>query len=95
MGKLIAPCGADCSGCEKYPAECVGCQVIQGRVWWTAYTGDVVCDFYNCCVIKNGLPHCGKCGDFPCGRFEHGDPTKSEAENKAIREAQIRALRQN
>ena len=93
MVKIISPCGAVCDACEKYPNTCKGCQVIEGKVWWLAYTDQTVCDYYDCCVNKHALPHCGKCPDFPCDIFRQGDPTKSDKENQAILENQIEQLK--
>ncbi|MEA4822793.1 MAG: GNAT family N-acetyltransferase [Clostridiaceae bacterium] len=89
---IPASCGAVCAACERYPAECSGCRAIQGKVWWTAYTGQEVCPFYHCCVAEHGFANCGKCAGFPCGIFRRGDPTKSDAENKEILKKQMLAL---
>lgn len=90
---IPAPCGAVCAQCERYPASCAGCREIRGRVWWLEYTGQPVCAFRQCCVEKHGYAHCGKCGDFPCELFRHGDPTRSDAENAEILKKQILALK--
>ena len=92
MEKYISPCGANCAECEKYPLECKGCFEIKGKVWWTSYTGKSVCDFYDCCKNQKNLKHCGKCANFPCSFFQHGDPTKTKEENEAILKMQIEIL---
>lgn len=90
--RSVCPCGANCTKCEHYPDPCGGCRVIRGKVWWLTYTGQDVCPFYACCIEKKRLPHCGKCDAFPCEIFRQGDPTKTDAENAAILQAQIDAL---
>lgn len=89
---LVSPCGADCTECEKYPNECKGCREIMGRVWWAEYAGLSTCPYYDCCINHKKLPHCGKCFDFPCDIFYKGDPTKSDEENRAILDKQIKTL---
>ncbi|MDD2434025.1 MAG: GNAT family N-acetyltransferase [Bacilli bacterium] len=87
-----APCGAVCNECEKYLATCRGCTTIEGKVFWTKYTNQAVCPFYDCAVNKNGLEHCGKCAKFPCHYFKSGDPNKSKEENDALLQLQIKNL---
>ena len=88
----LCPCGADCTVCEKYPGQCAGCASIQGKVWWTAYTGQEVCPFYACCVEEHHLLHCGKCAQCPCDQFQQGDPTKTDTENSELFRSQMERL---
>jgi len=90
---LISPCGADCFQCEQYPASCRGCHAIKGKAWWVRYKRKSVCDFYNCCIAKKKLVHCGQCPSLPCKFFFRGDPTKSDEENQRIREKQLAVLK--
>lgn len=88
----LCPCGASCPECDKYPHDCQGCHAVLGKVWWTAYTGQSVCPFYQCCVTDKALTDCGLCPDFPCEFFQTGDPTKTEEENAAIYQQQLERL---
>jgi len=92
LKKNISPCGADCAACEKYPNTCKGCREIEGKVWFLVYTGQTVCDIYDCCVNSHAFSHCGKCPKFPCPLFSQGDPNKSDEENLVILESQIANL---
>lgn len=40
MLNMISPCGVDCSICDYYKKDCGGCFAIQGKVFWTEYTGE-------------------------------------------------------
>lgn len=82
MGKLISCCGTMCSECRYYPAECLGCQKIEGRVFWLEYTGESICDIYNCCLNQKEYVHCGQCKELPCSRYGQEDPTKTQEENQ-------------
>ena len=93
MKEIISCCGVVCSGCEYYPETCGGCPAIEGRVFWTAYTGDAVCPIYQCCVTEKMLPHCGLCGELPCTRYDLDDPTKSPEQNRADLESQMATLK--
>ena len=92
MQDSISCCGVDCSACRYHPAECPGCAAIGGRVFWLQYTGEPVCEIYNCCVLQKGLPHCGRCAQLPCGRYGGDDPTKTREENDGDHRAQLENL---
>ena len=71
----MAMCGLDCGSCSyREKSNCPGCRVAGGKMFW----GE--CELATCCLAK-GLPHCGKCDEFPCERLrafsfsdsEHGD----------------------
>lgn len=56
----LASCGLDCEICQfKIDQKCSGCHAQKGKIFWGK------CDLYECAYEKN-LPHCGKCGEFPC-----------------------------
>ena len=59
----LSSCGIDCSAC-KFTAErnCPGCHAHKGNPFWGK------CDLHACASEKQ-LPHCGKCGDFPCKKL--------------------------
>ena len=60
-------CGIDCDTCKyKIEQNCPGCRAVQGKPFWA---GDGSCDLYTCATGKD-LPHCGKCGEFPCGTLK-------------------------
>ena len=59
----ISSCGLDCDACNfKTEQNCPGCRALKGKPHWC---NGGVCDLYACAAGKN-LPHCGKCGEFPC-----------------------------
>lgn len=90
--KIISCCGVICSDCQYYPGNCSGCPAIEGKAFWLQFTGSDVCDIYNCCINQKQLSHCGKCSELPCAFYGGDDPTKSEAENRAIFERQMAVL---
>ena len=92
MNNTISCCGVNCEKCEYYQRGCDGCNAIEGKAHWLQYTGGDICDIYLCCVVQKSLAHCGKCVEFPCERYEGGDPTKSEEENLKIFESQKEQL---
>ena len=94
MEKFISCCGMVCGDCAYYPNDCKGCGEIQGKAFWLEFTGGSVCEIYACCVQQKGLAHCGLCPELPCGRYDGADPTKSQAENDADLEGQLRMLRE-
>lgn len=54
---LLGKCGFYCGSCPSYTKKtCSGC--IDEHKKGDCYTRD--------CVIKNNLPFCGKCTNFPC-----------------------------
>lgn len=92
MDKIVSYCGVVCSECVSYPKECKGCQEIKGSVYWLQYTGESVCEIYDCCINKNKLAHCGKCRQLPCDKFDRSDPTKTPEENAEILSRQLKQL---
>ena len=78
----ISVCGIDCDACKyKEEQNCPGCRMHKGRPFW----GE--CDNLYDCVVSKDLPHCGKCGDFPCQKLidvhkaENPDGNGIEIEN--------------
>lgn len=94
MEKRISCCGTICSECEFYPADCQGCEEIEGKVFWLEYTEESVCDTYDCCRKQKKYAHCGQCGELPCSRYERNDPTKTLEENEADHCRQMKNLRE-
>lgn len=92
MENSISCCGAECAECRFYPGECAGCATIQGKVFWTEYTGDSLCRIYECCVLAKEFAHCGLCAELPCERYGLKDPTLSDAENEAGNERRMAVL---
>lgn len=88
----IAPCGAACAECARFPAECAGCRQIEGRVYWLEFTGETLCPVYRCCVKGKNQLDCGNCGDFPCDKFVK-DPTISDEENAAHLSEMVRRIK--
>lgn len=93
MDQNMSCCGVVCSQCEYYPAQCAGCEAVQGKVFWTRYIGRTVCEKYDCCVNQKKLAHCGMCVELPCRRYELNDPNLSEEENERIRAENIKLLK--
>lgn len=93
MDKIISCCGVICTDCEHYPKECKGCPDIKGKAYWLEYTGEDICDIYNCCVNEKKFLHCGNCKELPCGYYESDDPTKSHEENERIFKLQMKQLK--
>lgn len=63
----LSSCGIDCDDCKfKVEASCLGCHALKGKPFWSK---DGTCDLYDCASGK-GHPHCGKCGEFPCGMLQ-------------------------
>lgn len=89
----MACCGTVCGDCPYFPEQCPGCLAVEGRVFWTRFTGDERCAIYACCVRERGFEHCGRCAELPCARYDTEDPTKSPEENAANLQAQIDRLR--
>ena len=70
-GKNLAPvCGLYCATCEYLENQCPGCGYVKGRPFWTIRIGVEVCPFYDCCINKKQLEHCGLCEKLPCQTFE-------------------------
>ena len=86
----ISSCGIDCAACKfQVEQNCPGCHVHKGKPFWGK------CDLY-ACATKKELPHCGKCGDFPCKQLidahkgENPDGNGIEIENlKALETGEI------
>lgn len=89
----MACCGTVCADCPYHPEQCPGCEAVEGRVFWTRFTGDERCAIYACCVRERGLAHCGRCAELPCARYNTEDPTLSPEENAANLRAQLDRLR--
>ncbi len=95
MQKKISCCGTICSSCDYYPADCQGCEVIEGHVFWLEYTGESICDIYDCCKNQKKYVHCGQCTELPCCRYERDDPTKTPEENKEDHSGQMRNIKEH
>ena len=67
--KIETVCGYSCSDCDHHKKECPGCEATKGKPFWTAYVGIDQCQIYSCCTSERKLPHCGKCPDLMCERF--------------------------
>lgn len=93
MPGTLGPCGTDCAQCGYYLRECAGCAEIRGKVFWLSYTGEPVCDIYDCCINQKKLNHCGGCSQLPCARYEREDPTKTPEENAEDYRRMLAALR--
>ena len=54
----------------------------RGNPFWTAFIGIDRCAIYDCCTNDRKLPHCGKCPELMCERFNRikEDPNMNEAE---------------
>ena len=76
----VAPCGAVCVECARFPRECRGCRTIRGKVFWLEYPQEVCCPVYDCCVNRKRKKHCAGCEQLPCGRYRK-DPTISDEQN--------------
>ncbi|MBU0567217.1 DUF3795 domain-containing protein [bacterium] len=82
--KNLAPvCGLCCGTCEYLEKkQCKGCGNVKGRPFWTAQMKIEVCPFYDCCINKKQLEHCGLCDELPCETFKLYDPSLSPEEGK-------------
>ena len=94
MEKRISCCGTICTECEYYPAECGGCDEIEGRVFWLEYTGESICDIYDCCRNQKKYAHCGQCDELPCSLYARNDPTRTPEENEADHCRQMKTLKE-
>ena len=65
----ISCCGQNCSACAHFPHDCVGCNEIEGRVFWLEFVDEVICPIYNCCRNSRELSDCGLCCSHPCARY--------------------------
>jgi hypothetical protein len=93
MDKIINCCGAVCSECKHFLTSCKGCPESKGKAFWLEYTGEDICEIYDCCNNKRHLEHCGKCASLPCERYFRDDPTKSHEENAEDRRKQLEQLK--
>ncbi len=93
--KIETVCGYSCSDCEHYTKECPGCTKTKGKPFWTAYAGIDQCAIFQCCTTERKFPHCGKCPDLMCDRFNRikEDPNLNEAEAVACLSAMEKELR--
>lgn len=55
MDKVISCCGVVCTECKSFLTDCKGCPEIKGKVFWLEYTGEDICDIYNCCVLMKNI----------------------------------------
>ena len=67
--KIQTVCGCSCSDCDNHTKECAGCLKTEGKPFWTSYIGIDRCAIYDCCTNERKLPHCGKCPDLMCDRY--------------------------
>lgn len=51
------------------------------------------CSIYRCCVEEKKLPHCGRCSELPCSRYDQQDPTRTPEENAAGLKKMLEVLR--
>lgn len=93
MKKIISCCGVVCSECKFFSDGCKGCTEIKGKPYWLRYTGEDICDIYDCCINERKLEHCGKCVHLPCERYYRKDPTKSPEENAEDLKKQLNQLK--
>jgi len=93
--KIETVCGYSCSGCDHHKKECPGCEATKGKPFWTAFIGIDRCAIYDCCTNDKKFPHCGKCPELMCERFNRikEDPNLNEAEAVACLAAMERELR--
>lgn len=93
--KIETVCGYSCSDCDHHGKECKGCKETQGIPFWTAFIGIDRCAIYDCCNNERKLPHCGKCPDLMCSRFDRirDTPGITEAEANAALAAMENELR--
>lgn len=92
MDKVVSCCGVICSECEYFEKSCKGCTDIGGKPFWLEFTGQSICDIYDCCINRNRYKHCGQCLDLPCDFYEQDDPTKSKQENNETFQKQLAQL---
>jgi hypothetical protein len=79
---MISVCGVNCEGCPHLNNGCIGCDVLEGKVYWTQYIDTDVCPLYKC-VKEKGYQNCGDCSQIPCELwFSLKDPSWSEEEHQ-------------
>ncbi len=89
----ITCCGVKCAGCPKYPAECKGCNAVEGRVFWVPYIEKEVCPFYQCCVNEHGYTTCAQCDNLPCELFSTiVDPSSTQEQRELEFRERMRVL---
>ena len=82
MENIVACCGCICNECPYYQKECGGAQRYrENHSGWN--TREERCNIYRCCVEEKKLPHCGRCSELPCSRYDQQDPTRTPEENAA------------
>ncbi len=93
--KIQTVCGYSCSDCDHFGNECRGCPETGGVPFWTAFVGIDRCAIFDCCTRERRLPHCGKCPEMLCSRFDRirDTPGISEAEVNACLAAMEKELR--
>ena len=87
----ISVCGIDCGGAciecnssnpELKESPCMGCNSMEGKIFWTKYINLDVCPIYSCAKQKQ-FNHCGKCQHLPCEiYFKIKDPNISEEQHQ-------------
>lgn len=84
VDKNLAPvCGLYCGSCEYYKKTCEGCGNVKGKPFWTTQMKVETCPFYDCCIKKKQLGHCGLCNELPCETFnKFHDPSLSPEKAK-------------
>lgn len=79
--KLAAVCGRYCGACDAYQGGiCRGCGYELGQ------TRRGECALFQCCIMVQGLEHCGLCSDLPCQFFaSHALPLEVAQRYRALR----------
>ena len=82
----FSSCGIDCDACTfMKEGKCGGCRVVapKGKCLWGGR-----CELFDCAAEK-ALPHCGKCGEFPCQKLidahKNGNPNRDDIEIENLR----------
>jgi hypothetical protein len=79
--RLAAVCGRFCGACDAYQqGACCGCGYQLGQ------TRRGECAVFQCCILTQGLEHCGMCSDLPCQLFAgHAPPLDVARHYRALR----------
>lgn len=93
----LSPCGSNCETCPYYQqADCRGCDLIRGKVFWAKMVSAEVCPIYNCVINERNFEHCGFCKEVPCKLWKDlKDPSLSDQEHEQsikIRAERLRKL---
>lgn len=78
--RLAAVCGRYCGDCDALQEGlCCGCGYELGQ------TRRGECTLFQCCVVGQGLEHCGLCPDLPCHVFlSHAVPQVTARRYRAL-----------